>query len=139
MTLGRRVAVMRHGVVEQLAPPLEVYARPLNTFVARFIGTPPMNLVSARTLGIDAPAGTLAGIRPHDVVIGASGRIPATVDLVEPRGPDVLVHVRLDAPGEPMMLALVEHGPPVAGTRVQFAVADDRIHLFDGTSGARLR
>jgi hypothetical protein len=38
-----------------------------------------------------------------------------------------------------MMLALVEHGPPVAGTRVQFAVADDRIHLFDGTSGARLR
>ena len=51
MTLGWRVAVMRQGAIEQVAPPLEVYAQPANTFVARFIGAPPMNLVPAQILG----------------------------------------------------------------------------------------
>ena len=51
MTLGGRVAVMRDGAIEQVAPPLEVYARPVNTFVARFIGAPPMNLIPATLVG----------------------------------------------------------------------------------------
>ena len=57
MTLGGRVAVMRDGAIEQVAPPLEVYAKPANTFVARFIGAPAMNLVPATLAGVDAPAG----------------------------------------------------------------------------------
>lgn len=91
MTIGSRVAVMRDGAIKQAAPPLEVYARPANTFTARFIGTPPMNLVPAALIGIDAPAGTLAGIRPQDVTLDAAGRLPAVVDLVEPRGHDYVV------------------------------------------------
>ena len=54
MTLGTRVAVMRAGAVEQVAPPLELYSRPANTFVAGFIGAPSMNLLEASTLGIVA-------------------------------------------------------------------------------------
>ena len=57
MTLGGRIAVMRDGALEQVAPPLEVYARPANTFVARFIGAPAMNLLPAAVAGIEAPDG----------------------------------------------------------------------------------
>jgi ABC-type sugar transport system ATPase subunit len=139
MTLGGRIAVMRQGTIEQVAPPLEVYAQPANTFVARFIGAPPMNLAPARLLGIDAPDGILAGVRPHDVSVGASGGVQAVVELVERRGHDIVVHLRLDATDAPSVLAVVQHEPPAAGRRVQVAVADDRVHLFDGTSGSRLR
>src|SRR5919108_4872276 len=52
MTLGGRIAVMRDGVIEQVAPPLDVYARPVNTFVARFIGAPAMNLIPAALAGV---------------------------------------------------------------------------------------
>jgi len=153
MTLGWRVAVMRQGALEQIAPPLDVYAQPANTFVARFIGAPPMNLVPAQILGIDAPDGTLAGVRPHDISLGTDGRptlsgsasVPAVVELVEPRGHDAVVHLRLDASGTPTVLAVVEREPPAAGSRVQIAVADmqiavadNRVHLFDETSGRRL-
>jgi ABC-type sugar transport system ATPase subunit len=142
MTLGQRVAVMRQGALEQIAPPLEVYARPANTFVARFIGAPPMNLVPARVFGIEAPDGALAGIRPHDVAIGTDGRptgVHAIVELVEPRGHDAVVHLRLDAPDTPAVLAVVVNEPPAVNSRVSVAIADDRAHVFDGTSGARLR
>jgi ABC-type sugar transport system ATPase subunit len=142
MTLGQRVAVMRQGALEQMAPPLEVYARPANTFVARFIGAPPMNLVPARVFGIEAPDGALAGIRPHDIALGTDGwptGVQAIVELVEPRGHDAVVHLRLDAPDTPAVLAVVVNEPPAVNSRVSVAIADDRTHLFDGTSGARLR
>jgi len=138
MTLGRRVAVMRQGAIEQIAPPLDVYAQPANTFVARFIGAPPMNLLPARILGIDAPDGVVGGVRPHDIAIGAAGGVHAVVELVEPRGHDAVVHLRLDASGTPTVLAVVERETPVPGSRVQIAVAADRVHLFDETSGRRL-
>jgi ABC-type sugar transport system ATPase subunit len=141
MTLGQRVAVMRQGALEQMAPPLEVYARPANTFVARFIGAPPMNLVPARVFGIEAPDGALAGIRPHDIAIGTDGRptgVQAIVELVEPRGHDAVVHLRLDAPDTPAVLAVVVNEPPAVNSRVSVAIADDRAHVFDGTSGSRL-
>ena len=146
MTLGGRVAVMRQGAIEQIAPPLEVYARPANTFVARFIGAPPMNLVPARLLGIDAPDGTVAGVRPHDMSLGTGGRptlstsvgVQAIVELVEPRGHDAVVHLRLDAPGASPLLAIVEEEPPAMGSHVQIAVTPDRVYLFDESTGTRL-
>ena len=137
MTLGSRVAVMRDGAIEQAAPPLEVYARPANTFTARFIGTPPMNLVPAALIGIDAPAGTLAGIRPQDVLLDTAGRLPAVVDLIEPRGHDHVVHLRLELPDENPFLAVVTGTPPSPGTQVRVVVRGDRVHLFEGHSGAR--
>jgi multiple sugar transport system ATP-binding protein len=146
MTLGGRVAVMREGAIEQIAPPLEIYGRPVNTFVARFVGAPPMNLVPARVLGIDAPDGALAGVRPHDISLVADGRptlsgsasVQAVVDLVEPRGHDAVVHLRVDAPDMPALLAVIDHEPPAVGSCVQLSVPGDRIHVFDGPNGCRL-
>jgi multiple sugar transport system ATP-binding protein len=139
MTLGGRVAVMREGALEQVAPPLDVYAKPVNTFVAQFIGVPAMNLVPASAIGIQAPEGALAGIRAHDVTLGGGGEVRATVDVVEPRGHDYLLHLRLDTPGLPPFLAVVAgQRPPAVGAYVSVGVGRDRIHLFDGRSGVRL-
>jgi ABC-type sugar transport system ATPase subunit len=138
MTLGGRVAVMRDGAIEQVAPPLDVYARPANTFVARFIGAPAMNLVPATLVGIDAPSGAMAGIRPQDVTLGAGGQLHAMVDLVEPRGHDHLLHLRLDSPSAGPFLAVIAGAAPPVGAKVFVTVPPDRLHLFDGRTGTRL-
>ena len=139
MTLGDRVAVMRDGALEQVAPPLEVHARPANTFVARFIGAPAMNLLPARLVGIDVPADATAGVRPQDVAVGASGHLHAVVDLIEPRGPDHVLHLRLDAPDVPPILAVVAGAaPPPVGADVFLTAPPERLHLFDGQEGTRL-
>jgi len=139
MTLGGRVAVMRDGAVEQVAPPLDVYARPANTFVARFIGAPAMNLVPATLVGVDAPSGAVAGIRPQDVTLVASGQLHAVVDLVEPRGHDHLLHLRLDSPGaDPFLVVVAGTAPPAVGAQVFVRIPPDRLHLFNGRHGARL-
>lgn len=136
MTLGDRIAVMRDGIIEQVASPSEVYFRPGNAFVARFIGAPAMNLMPAELAGMCAPAGAVAGIRPQDVVIGASGAFPAMVDLVEPRGHDAVIHLRLE--GRPPLLAVTAGTAPAVGSRVRVTLAADRLHLFTGYDGARL-
>ena len=140
MTLGARIAVMRDGVIEQVAPPLDVYTRPANTFVARFIGAPTMNLIPAALAGVDAPSDALVGIRPHDVILGASGGLHAVVDLVEPRGHDHLLHLRLDTPTtHPVLAVVTDRISPTVGTGVHLTFPQERLHLFDGRTGTRLR
>jgi ABC-type sugar transport system ATPase subunit len=139
MTLGGRVAVMRDGAVEQVEPPLDVYRRPANTFVARFIGAPAMNLVPATLIGVDAPAGAVVGIRPQEVTLAAGGPMRATVDLVEPRGPDHLLHLRLDSSDAiPFVAVIAGIPPPPVGAQVFVAVDRERLHVFDGRNGRRL-
>lgn len=139
MTLGQRLAVMRAGVIEQCAEPLEVYRRPVNTFVAQFIGSPPMNLLSAPVPGVEASAGTVVGIRPQDLVVGAEGALRATVELVEPRGHDALVHLRCEMAGAPRAVAVMPvHAAPLPGRVVGVAFAREAVHLFDAQRGVRL-
>ena len=97
MTMGSRIVVMNGGKIQQAASPMEVYRRPANTFVASFIGTPPMNLFPPGVLDL----GRTVGVRPEDIRIedaeretenGAARGIAATVDLVEPLGSETLVH-----------------------------------------------
>jgi ABC-type sugar transport system ATPase subunit len=137
MTLGVRVAVMRDGTVEQVAPPLELYAKPVNTFIARFIGAPSMNLLPAALIGVAAPPGALAGIRPHDVSLGTSGPLRATIELVEPRGHDYLLHVRPAGADVPPLLVVTTMAVP-PGDTVFPQFPSDRLHLFDGRDGRRI-
>jgi multiple sugar transport system ATP-binding protein len=94
MTLGSRVAVLQHGVLQQIAPPQELYRRPVNLFVAGFIGSPPMNLIDARLEpGPDGSAG------PRVVFGGYGLEIPAQVMADRPAldrylGRDIVVGVR---------------------------------------------
>jgi multiple sugar transport system ATP-binding protein len=143
MTLGDRVAVMRDGYLQQVGTPKDLYERPVNLFVAEFIGSPAMNLVGAdiveengslravfgdNSLDVAARAGLAAhagrrvilGIRPEDlddaVVVGRgeAGTIAAVVDIREDLGSEVLVHFGVGAPA-------------VRGEDVQAALGEDAL------------
>ena len=117
MTMGTKIALMRDGIVQQFGTPREIYLDPANTFVARFIGTPPMNLIEARvergalrigekTFSVPAHlAGAttgdqpvLVGIRPNalTIVSGSDQALAGTVALVEHVGAESVIDVRLD-------------------------------------------
>jgi multiple sugar transport system ATP-binding protein len=128
MTMAHRVAVMRHGVLQQVGTPQELYERPANLFVADFIGSPAMNFLqgavvegdSGRALAYgrgrecrldlprDAPAQVapgaevIVGVRPEHLTLanGATPtpRLPGTVTFAEPLGGDTIVHVQIAAP-----------------------------------------
>jgi multiple sugar transport system ATP-binding protein len=105
MTLGDRIAVMDKGMIQQIGSPIELYENPRNTFVASFLGTPPMNIVSAEELvGVDglkglSPSGSLSGLsvgfRPGDVAIGDGPlSFDVEVEYAELLGDEVLIHAK---------------------------------------------
>jgi ABC-type sugar transport system ATPase subunit len=136
LTLGHRVAVMREGRLEQVATPTELYDRPANTFVAGFIGSPAMNLLPAVSLGIGAPPDSIVGIRPHDALLGENG-VPAAVDVIEPRGHDTVVHLRLGAAGSPELVITVRESAPTPGSHVNVSWRSERLHFFDAQGQRR--
>src|SRR3954447_15172125 len=90
MTLGTRIAIMKAGAIEQIGTPLDLYQRPVNTFVATFLGSPPMNVIGDALNGVPVQL----GIRPEDVEIAttaADGWHAARVVVVEPMGSETLV------------------------------------------------
>jgi ABC-type sugar transport system ATPase subunit len=144
MTLGWRVAVMRDGFLQQVAPPMELYRRPANRFVAEFVGSPGMNFLPGDTV-TGSPAGVGAavtlGVRPHDVSLVApgSGDADAWVDVVESRGSELLVYLRLGAKGDGAELRVVAPPEPEVQEERVVGVKFDRsrLHWFD-SSGQRL-
>ena len=102
LTMGDRVAVLRDGKIEQFDTPARIYDRPTNTFVARFIGTPPMNVAPAALFG-DGLEGFI-GIRPEhlQVISGAKGKLTGRVVHQDELGHEVVVHV---AVGDEVLLA----------------------------------
>jgi multiple sugar transport system ATP-binding protein len=158
MTLGGRIAVLDRGVLQQYGPPLEVYRRPANLFVARFVGTPEINTADRWTggpadrefrcpafsivLDRDFPgaAGTLA-IRSEDIaLVGSEDRtadFAVTVERLEPLGNELLVHLSR----EPDLRWVVRTRPEWsgrAGETVGLRLDRSRVHLFDAVTGARL-
>jgi ABC-type sugar transport system ATPase subunit len=148
LTLGSRVAVMRDGQVEQVGPPLEVYRRPSTVFVATFVGSPAMNLLPARLLpgvqpeGPPPPSGATLGVRPHDlsVVPSGAGDLDALVDVVEPRGSELLIYLRLGPAGDgPEVRVITPPDLAVAPDQVVGLRSDrTRLQFFDGETGRRV-
>ncbi len=142
MTLGGRVAVLRDGVLQQVAPPMELYRRPANQFVASFVGSPEMNFLPGR-LSRHAPRpDAVLGVRPHDVAIRPRGEgdLQGTVDVVEPLGSELIVYLKLEANGEVLVLrAVAPPDPPIEpDTVVGLALDPARLHWFDPDTGLRL-
>ena len=134
LVLGDRVAVLRAGVLQQLGTPEEVWARPANRFVARFVGTPAMNLLPANgSFGVTG--GFELGVRPEHVRLGAVGT-EALVTLVEQVGSDAFVH--LDAGGMALVARVPAEERPVHGAAVRVALAREHLHAFDVESGERV-
>src|SRR4029077_19543889 len=89
MTMGTRVAVMSRGQLQQIGTPQQVYARPETVFVARFIGTPPMNVMPS---GLFERGDSLVGVRPEQLEITSNGGgLPVTVRMVEQLGHETLL------------------------------------------------
>ena len=143
MTLGWRVAVMRDGFLQQVAPPMELYRQPANRFVAEFVGSPGMNFLPGDSVPAMAgpPAGTL-GVRPHDLTIvhQGAGDVDAWVDVVEPRGSELLVYLRMGAKGDGAELRVVAPPEPAIEEERVVGVRFDRarLHWFDGDNGRRV-
>ena len=135
MTMGDRVAVLRDGRLEQVAPPTELYDRPATGFVARFLGNPPMNLFSADLLGagLDVP---VAGVRPEHVrvVPPDEGRLRGDVVAVELLGDVAIVH---SAVGDERIAAkILRETAPERGAHVGLAFEDAQVHVFESRDGA---
>ena len=148
MTLADRIVVLNAGEVEQIGTPEEVYETPASTFVAGFIGAPPMNLLEAVVEGgvaqIDGEGIPVAsrhsgpailGIRPERVVIDPEGPHQLAVDAVEELGATRLIHAKLG--GQPFTIAQdARESRP--GAEVRIAIPADEVSLFDSATQRRI-
>jgi multiple sugar transport system ATP-binding protein len=164
MTMGGRIAVLNAGILQQVGTPLEVYERPVNVFVANFIGTPPMNFFAAtvaeggaslRAAGFSLPTPpawraaaakhdgkrVVVGIRPEKIELadGAPdqpGVVSVQVEVTELLGSEVVFHGRM---GEDLLVAKAEpHRAPTIGATVRLKLDLDALHLFDAETERRL-
>ena len=140
MTLAQRMIVMNDGVMEQFGTPEEVYSRPASTFVASFIGSPPMNLLKNAP---DAKPDTIVGIRPEHLDLSTSGESgwALTVDALEMLGAERLVYGRWQhGAGDELVIIRCDEAlqPPALGSVIHVTPRADRLHTFDRVTGKRL-
>jgi sn-glycerol 3-phosphate transport system ATP-binding protein len=152
MTLAERMIVMNAGRIEQIGTPEEVYLTPATTFVAGFIGSPPMNLlpgtadgtrftVGGQTLALPAPpprAGALIlGARPEHVEVDPGGPWSITVEVQEMLGAERLIHGQVG--GSPFTLRVNGTlAAPRAGASIRLGITPEHLHWFDAATGQRV-
>jgi ABC-type sugar transport system ATPase subunit len=164
LTIADRIAVMRDGLIEQVATPHEIFARPANVFVGGFIGTPQMNQFVAESQGVDGDTLSVrtlgqqftlplepgfaallgdatsitVGVRPRAFdIVAASGpdTLTGVVDLIEPMGAETLFHLKID---EADIRIVVEHHETAAiGATLHIKPRAGQIHFF-GPNGVRI-
>ena len=161
MTMGDRVAVLKDGVLQQVARPSDMYDRPANMFVAGFIGSPAMNLITApvgpggnvrlgdweiplpRTAGSSVTGSSVViGVRPEDLKLVPLGEgIEVTVEIVEALGSDAFLHGSMngqDAGGALLVARVNPKDPPAKGSRITLLPTVAQLHWFDPATGARI-
>ena len=128
MTMGDRVAVLKDGELQQVAPPRELYDAPANEFVAGFIGSPAMNIFDHN--------GSRVGVRPEKMFInkGPVG-FQGVVDIVEELGAESYVYVTV---GDKRLVARAEGTPPQRGEEVVLTFNPREAHRFDPETGRRI-
>jgi ABC-type sugar transport system ATPase subunit len=142
MTMGDRIAVMNHGLLEQVGTPEELYEHPANRFVAGFIGSPAMSFIEAREVGavlpgIDVPAGVVVGVRPEHARPwreGLIGPLRGTVAFVEALGRETFVGVDIGS----TRLVVFEEGRATrdVGQEIEFGLVESGLRHFDAETGA---
>ena len=163
MTMGDRIAILDHGVLQQVGAPQDVYARPANLFVARFIGYPPMNTVTGDATGVDGRVGVripgsvvelpgalgdaverrglervVLGVRPEDLTLGEGGPIKATVSVIESLGHERHVICRLEDGQLVIVRQAANVSSPAEESEIGLAAEAARLHVFDAESEERV-
>lgn len=151
--MADRIVVMNAGRIEQIGTPEEIYHRPASTFVASFMGAPPMNLLpgrydgngSADLSGLTVPVGehgaagaVQIGVRPEDVVLnssGGQGDLPFDVTLIEDLGAHRLLHGEL---GGHSFIASAPNAVPVQEGRTMVSLPKEAVVLFNADTGQRV-
>ncbi len=161
LTLADRIAVMKGGVIQQLAAPLEIYNRPSNLFVAGFIGSPSMNFLKGRTIdggrafqfgatridlaGYDGGAvlerdQAILGVRPEHITVSTSKpagpSIPAEIEIDENLGADSLLWLKAEAAN--LSVRVPVEGRLPAGTKVHLGLDIPKASLFDAKTEQRI-
>lgn len=162
MTLADRIVVMHEGRIQQVGSPRELYERPANTFVAQFIGNPPMNLLTMQVapgaaglvmrhpesdLSFRAPAGlqagqeVIVGIRPSDLALPKPGShsgvlVKGRILLSELLGSETLLEV--DANGLTLVAQVPGRDMPRQGEEIAFEISHQALHVFDPRTQMRL-
>jgi multiple sugar transport system ATP-binding protein len=155
MTMANRIVVMNEGVVQQLGPPLELYDRPANVFVAGFIGSPTMNfldavvempdgpkarlpegsLVAVSAAGLREGQSVILGMRPEHLQISESG-IGGEVLVIEPLG--MITQVAIRTAGHLLTIMAMERTNLAPGDKVKLAIEPSNVHVFDRATGKRI-
>ena len=137
MTLAQRMMVMNGGRMEQFGTPEEVYNRPASTFVASFMGSPPMNLLKqGPNADLQGPAGAVMGIRPEHLKVTAGGW-PVQVETIEMLGAERLIYGRFGA--EQLIIRTDESDAcPELGTTLHVTPKPERLHWFDAATTQRM-
>ena len=150
MTLADRVVVMRGGIVQQVGSPTDIYDRPANAFVASFIGSPAMNLITGeikggvfagdliKLVGLDMDDGFIqVGFRAEDAsIVEVDGEIHAAVYTMELLGDATMITVRVN--GELVSVKAAKDYRVEIGDMVRISVPKEICHLFDSQTGARI-
>jgi multiple sugar transport system ATP-binding protein len=155
MSISDTIVVMKDGVVHQIGKPQEVYDDPKNLFVAKFLGTPPINVFCGSVkegrllIGEDdvlsaagVPDGEVyVGIRPEGFVLREDGPLQCALNGVEVMGRDIIVVSHHDACENTVIRSILSTSQRVdaSGATVQFALLPDKVFLFDRTTGERIR
>ncbi|NOY65240.1 MAG: ABC transporter ATP-binding protein [Nitrospirae bacterium] len=155
MALSERIAILNNGTVQQCADPLSVYSRPANTFVAAFIGTPPMNIIETVVIEKSPPVLSLGnkkykiagadtlnlervflGVRPEDIVLKRVSRsgIESIVEIVEPEGARFLIDLLCDG----VSIKAISNEKFNPGDKVYMELPEEKIHLFHHDTGRRI-
>ncbi len=151
MTVGDRLAVLNNGELEQIGTPMEVYSKPASEFVASFIGSPRINIVSgevkAGSLHVDgfelpgfsqiSDQSVKVGIRPEDFVLESTAKMSLQIDLVEELGSDELLYC-VSPTGLDYRIRRPGGSGHKVGENITVSVISEKLHLFSSQSGKRL-
>jgi sn-glycerol 3-phosphate transport system ATP-binding protein len=146
MTMADQIILMNAGRIEQAAKPAEIYERPASVFAAKFVGTPPMNVLPADVLAslspgmVALPPGREAlflrvGVRPENIQLAESG-VPAEIRAVEYLGAETMIEARVA--GAPVLARITGRAPCVVGDAVHLTWPAAATHWFDASTERRI-
>ena len=153
MSISDMIVVMKLGVVQQIGHPQEVYNNPTNLFVAKFLGTPPINVLTGEVRGqklyisdvdvLDAPGvddrSVFVGIRPEGFIVDDNGPLECELSNIEVMGRDVSIVSKHPASLNPIIRSIINSDQKISGAaNVRYSLKSSKVFLFDKDTEERI-
>ncbi|MBR5516189.1 MAG: ABC transporter ATP-binding protein [Clostridia bacterium] len=151
MSISDLIVVMKDGIVQQIGKPQEVYNDPCNLFVAKFLGTPPINIFKGKVKDRKLYIGNTAvmdtdipdmpvtvGIRPEGFMADEKGEFECELERIEVMGRDISVIAKHEQCETPVFRAIINGENEIQGQKVRFSLKPRKVYLFDNEKGSRI-